>query len=151
MNKRQKYWLIVFLAVVFLPGIISCTNWNDKLWYSTIHGMTADVNKSLSKGGDVNARSEHGITLLMFAASQGYKDISRLLIDKGADVNAKDDKGYTILMYAVNNNNKDISELLIVKGADVNAKDNDGNTALGIAIKNKNPDIERLLKNAGAK
>jgi len=47
------------------------------------------VSELISKGADVNAKDEDGMTPLHWAASQGHKDIAELLIAKGADVNAK--------------------------------------------------------------
>jgi len=46
---------------------------------------------------DVNAKDEEGRTPLHLATSEGYKEVSELLIVKGADVNAKNVDGDTPL------------------------------------------------------
>ncbi len=50
----------------------------------------------VSYGANVNGRDDYGITALMVASYNGYKDIVELLISKGADVNVKTVKDYNI-------------------------------------------------------
>lgn len=43
---------------------------------------------------------ENGETPLCVAATAGYLDVVKTLLDAGADVNAKDNRGETVLAYA---------------------------------------------------
>ncbi len=43
----------------------------------------------LSKGADVNAKTQWGTTALHYAVPGGHREIAESLIAKGADVNAK--------------------------------------------------------------
>jgi len=53
----------------------------------------------------------------MIAASKGYENITRILIDAGADVNIKNDERNTALILATNNGHENISRILISSGA----------------------------------
>ena len=116
---------------------------------------TADVQRLIAAGANVNARDSRG-TALGHAAVENSVDMARFLIEAGADVNAKNDDGETALMNAlwVHRHQKS-SEMEIVKplleaGADVNAKCNDGTTALIYAARRSSVDVAELLIEAGA-
>ncbi|TET36367.1 MAG: hypothetical protein E3J72_09015 [Planctomycetota bacterium] len=104
----------------------------------------------LSKGADVNAKTNNGWTPLHWAANNGHKDAAVFLIEKCADVNAKDNGGGTPLHWAAWSGHKDTAELLIEKGADVNAKANDGWTPLHNTARWGHKDAAALLIEKGA-
>ena len=52
-------------------------------------GNIEAVKQHLVAGMDVNAKNSYGWTPLYYAASEGHKEITELLIAKGADVDAK--------------------------------------------------------------
>jgi ankyrin repeat protein len=77
------------------------------------------------KSIDVEARTggkEDGMTCLEIAASNGYFDICRLLIDKGADIEAKSSSGLTPLQYAAGQGEIEILRLLCDRGAGIEAR-----------------------------
>lgn len=87
----------------------------------------------LSRGTDVNAKDQQGITALMWSVMCDDIRLVRVLLDIGANPNSKvlkdrTRKGETALMMAVGNGH--IMNMLISKGADVNARSQDGTTAL---------------------
>jgi len=88
----------------------------------------------LSKGADVNAKANNGMTplhLLAAALRHEYdKGVVELLLAKGADVNARDKDGKTPLHLAAEACHKDVAELLLANKAEVDAKDNTGKTPL---------------------
>ena len=87
------------------------------LWYLTEH------------------RAKTGLTPLMEAASGGYVEVGRVLLDKGADVNAppvpssKD----TALTIAADKGHYRFVELLLSRGAAVDVKNKKGNSPLWLA------------------
>ena len=98
----------------------------------------------LTKGADVNARSDDG-TALMMAVRWGHAEIVKLLLEAGAQVDARHRLGYSALMMSVGRSipemnpprgqplpppAAEIMSLLLAKGADVNFLGRDGETAL---------------------
>src|SRR5258707_862060 len=73
---------------------------------------TAEVQKLLGEGADVNAKSKAGRTALMGAADLGQLDTVRVLLEQGADVDAKDRKGATALRLAEKYKYSSIAALL---------------------------------------
>ena len=69
-------------------------------------------------------------TPLMEAASGGYADIVKLLIDHGANVNAKSSVGNTALTYACCGGYEDVVKILLDAGADVEHQNENGHTPL---------------------
>ena len=93
-------------------------------------GSYAALERLLSEGADVNARSNGGETPLMLAAALGRLDVLGLLIDRGADVNAATDAGNTALMLAAARGQVDAARALIERGARVEHRNKFG---LGVA------------------
>jgi ankyrin repeat protein len=63
-------------------------------------GNTAAVQALLTRGADVNARKNDGLTALMMASQNGHYDVVGVLLAKGANVNARRNDGVTALMMA---------------------------------------------------
>ena len=99
---------------------------------AAMRGNIEAVKQHIAAGTDVNTKEVDGFTPLYFAAQNGQKEITELLIEKGADVNVKNYNkgGVTPLRGAVANSHMEIAELLIAKGANVNAKEDQGLTLL---------------------
>ena len=76
-----------------------------------------------------------GITALHYAASAGFTNVVREILDLGVDVNANDGIGRTPLDFAAQHNRMDVVELLLARGADMDAKDKKGLMALKDAEK----------------
>jgi RNA polymerase sigma factor (sigma-70 family) len=113
---------------------------NKALFDAVIAGDLTQVKNLLDKGADANATQQQGegkgITVLMFAASKGNVDITKLLIERGADVNGKQLKSMnTPLMLAAVASHLEVVNLLLEKGADVNMRNKSRETALKWAIR----------------
>ena len=114
----------------------------------------------ISKGADINATTNYGVTALMMASLSGSLAVVKALVEgkkafisifsKGADINAKDNKNRTALLDASITGHLEIVKYLISKGADINAKDNDGRTALADASANGHLEVVRYLISKGA-
>jgi len=80
----------------------------------------------ISGGAEVNARDNHGRTVLMIAVSSPFDDsadrlyvagLAKVLTAAGAEVNARDDQGKTALWYALDNKQTDTIKYLKKIGA----------------------------------
>jgi serine/threonine-protein phosphatase 6 regulatory ankyrin repeat subunit B len=156
--------------------LLAAMAWNTPAFCSEIHDAAARgdlpaVTSLLAKGTDVNARTDDGQTALMFASSNGHKDVVQLLVDKGADVNAKTTAqiitamqfggnfsgtaeiysvGSRALVFAATHGHTEVVQLLLAKGANVNAKDETGYTALINASAYGHKEVVQLMLGKGA-
>ena len=143
--KANKYWLIVlflFIAITLPACKRKGTGPSQKSENKALHSAasnrnkTADVERMLANGVDVDSRDKTGRTPLYNAAGLGHTHTVELLIDYGADVNTKDNKGETPLHVAAQSGMPDIAKLLLDADADANAKTNEGKTPLDYVNKN---------------
>ena len=120
----------------------------QKLFEAAKKGNVSDAQEALDAGADVNAKDDHQMTPLHWAAGFGHTDVVRLLIKKVADINAEDNKQWTPLHLAAISVHTDTVRLLIEKGANPNTKDRYQRTPLRDAILYGHQDIIRLLQEA---
>lgn len=113
----------------------------------TIKGRMNQVADYIKTGVDINGTDQEGNTALMFAASYGYFNIAKLLLDNKADPNIENfTEGYTPIFDAIRNSHLDVVKLLIKYGADLTITDNLGNTPLLVSIyKNSSNEIISAL------
>lgn len=149
-------------------------------FYHISWGNFPQVKQCLEKGADVEAVHENGCTPLQMAASCGYEEIVRLLINWDADMNhfsfgqptalgraaaighgelvqlllengAQVNRGgQKPLSKAVEAGCEDIVQVLLACGAGIDLMDVDGSTALGNAVKNGRVALAQLLLDNGA-
>ena len=74
-------------------------------------------------GADLEARSNTGMTPLMFAVRSGGIDVTRDLLDYGADPQATAPDGTTMLVLSIINAHWELASLLLDQGADPNRGD----------------------------
>jgi uncharacterized protein len=108
------------------------------------------VTHLLAFGGNPNAKNGDGWTPLMFASSDGAKEIVQLLLDKGADIDAIDNLGRTSIGFATHNNHIDVVKLLLDQRANPNIQSESGTSPLIMASTNGSIEIVRLLIEAKA-
>ena len=80
-------------------------------------GTPEQIKAMIDAGADVNAKDEHGMTPLMWAAQNQNSDVIAALLKAGADLNAKDGKGNTALDRARAYKNEKAATALIKAGA----------------------------------
>ena len=88
-------------------------------------------------GADVNARSNNGMTVLMWAANSSKAPVISALLAAGADVNAADPDGFTSLIWAAQSNGPEEMAALLDAGADARPRAKNGKSALDYAGQNE--------------
>ena len=77
------------------------TNRNTALTLACFQGRHEVVSLLLDRKANVEHRAKTGLTPLMEAASGGFVDVGRVLLDKNADVNAPPVPRYASPLYLV--------------------------------------------------
>ena len=131
-------------------------NVRDKMTQTTAleraveHGNREMVQVLLWAKADVNARDNHGQTVLMQLSENVTSELVWDLSNAGAKVNARDNDGDTPLINVADINNVDALKVLLDAGAKVNAANDEGETALMLAASNGRINNVRALIMAGA-
>ncbi|XP_066483552.1 ankyrin repeat domain-containing protein 17 isoform X3 [Tiliqua scincoides] len=128
------------------------TNRNTALTLACFQGRTEVVSLLLDRKANVEHRAKTGLTPLMEAASGGYAEVGRVLLDKGADVNAPPvpSSRDTALTIAADKGHYKFCELLISRGAHIDVRNKKGNTPLWLAANGGHLDVVQLLVQAAA-
>lgn len=128
------------------------TNRNTALTLACFQGRHEVVSLLLDRKANVEHRAKTGLTPLMEAASGGYVEVGRVLLDKGADVNAPPvpSSRDTALTIAADKGHCRFVELLLSRGAQVEVKNKKGNSPLWLAANGGHLNVVELLYNAGA-
>lgn len=125
--------------------------------WTILHGAAYNnniegVREILSSGTNPNCKTEDdGLDPLCVAVAQGFKEITRMLLDAGADINSTTSGGSTALREASRMNDVEAVKILIERGADldlVTSELHDG--PLVIAAAKGHSDIVGLLLSTGA-
>lgn len=134
-GEQYAYWLAdsfnEFLSMLVYDN---CSDEQDQetlpLFQAVERGAITAVEQYLASGGDVEARNNHGHTLLMASAIHRWPKLVRLLLSNSADPNARDKKGLSPLHHAAVHS-FDSVKLLLGAGADATARDHEGKGVLG--------------------
>ncbi|XP_046405893.1 uncharacterized protein LOC124170897 isoform X3 [Ischnura elegans] len=128
------------------------TNRNTALTLACFQGRHEVVSLLLDRKANVEHRAKTGLTPLMEAASGGFVEVGRVLLDKGADVNAPPvpSSRDTALTIAADKGHARFVELLLSRGAQVEVKNKKGNSPLWLAANGGHLSVVELLYGAGA-
>ena len=113
-------------------------------------GDLAAVDLLVSRGTDLDAATEEGVTPLMYAAHNGFPEVVEYLIGHGADVNAVPENGITALISASKTGDYEICKMLVDSGADIDVRDYNGLSALLYASAYNHPAVIALCIENGA-
>lgn len=128
------------------------TNKNTALTLACFQGRQEVVALLVDRKANVEHRAKTGLTPLMEAASGGYVEVGRVLLDKGADVNAPPvpSSRDTALTIAADKGHYAFVELLIKRGAAIDVKNKKGSSPLWLACNGGYLDVVQLLVAAQA-
>lgn len=88
---------------------------------AVVGGSTADIERLVRDGEDINARDGFGRTPLMVAAFRRDAAVARALIEFGANVNALEHQSYDVITIAAVQNDLEIVQLALASGGNVRA------------------------------
>lgn len=112
----------------------------------------AAVTELIAASVSPDQATPEGFSALHAAASKGFDDIGRLLLEAGANVDARDTDGWTPLLLAASQERYEATVALLLDfGADPNAEDFDEMwRPLTLAAESCRVEVARLLITAGA-
>lgn len=110
----------------------------------------AGVDRALSQGADINARSSIDLTAIFYACDNGDDAMVKALLDRGANPNAQAQHLLTPLRNAVGSGSSQCVGELLAAGADPNVLLGDS-TALDAAETRNDAVTAALLREHGAK
>ena len=113
-RHRQIIYLLfaTSIAVLFVGFISYNFNWGFSIYRAAELGKIDVVKKYLDSGGDINVKSDSGMTSLHHAAYRENKEVVELLIAKGASLNAQDFAGRTPLNVAIRYKQTETADIL---------------------------------------
>ena len=123
------------------------TNKNTALTLACFQGRHEVVATLLDRRANVEHRAKTGLTPLMEAASGGYVEVGKVLLEKGADVNAPPvpSSRDTALTIASDKGHKQFVDLVLKWGAHVDTKNKKGNTPIWLACNSGHLDVVHKL------
>ena len=117
-HRQIIYLLIATTLAMLFVGVISYNfNWGFSIFRAAELGKIEVVKKYLDSGGDINVKSDSGMTSLHHAAYRENKEVVELLIAKGASLNAQDFAGRTPLNVAIRYKQTETADILRKHGA----------------------------------
>lgn len=105
----------------------------------------------IAAGADVNARAEHGMQPIYYAAGHGKIDVIIVLLRHGANIEAKDKYGRTPLHAAIHTGKLETVKYLLKNGAKIDSKFNEGRQGIHLAAETGKIDVFEFLISQGAK
>ncbi|SFI86579.1 Ankyrin repeat [Treponema bryantii] len=124
------------------------------LMLSALHGSYDFIELLINSGADMNLLDISNDNLLMYAATQGAKELAEIIISRSKiKIDSKNLYGWTALLFAIKFNNLDFARVLLEHNANPNTCLLDGTSALQFSIeKNKEKKtISNLLIEYGAR
>ncbi|XP_046332501.2 ankyrin repeat and KH domain-containing protein 1-like [Haliotis rufescens] len=126
-------------------------NGNNILHLACFEGHVEMVKYILSQNIlDINSRGVHGRTSLMFAATEGHKDVFDSVMSKGGDASLVDTHGDNILLLACLGGHAEMVKYILSQNiVDINSRGLYGRTPLMVAVAGGYKDVFDLLVSEG--
>lgn len=115
-------------------------------------GHTVIVSELLKTGRDVNKYTFKGYSALHFSATNGQREMVRMLLDFGAEPERQSDENsqVTPLILAAQTGHKEVVAMLLAEDVDINKQTGKGASALMFASANGHSTVVELLLEQGA-
>ncbi|KAL9098799.1 MAG: hypothetical protein Q9163_005607 [Psora crenata] len=134
----------------FDPDVQDASGWTPLMIASSLKDEDGSVDLLLSKGADVNMKTNNGQTALHLTTSKSNLSIARKLLAHGASARVKDKQGQLPLHRAAAIGSVPLIELMLENRTPLNATDVSGLSALHHAISEGHGDAALALLRAGA-
>ena len=123
------------------------TNRNTALTLACFQGRHEVVALLVDRKANVEHRAKKGLTPLMEAATGGYVEVGKVLLDRGADIAAVHalTSRDTALTIAADKGHYRFVELLVNRGAPIDAKNKKGHSALWLACNGGHLEVVQFL------
>jgi len=162
----QTSWRMKFqktAALVLIVAMVMALWKGDRLWdqlagnprgdellfCASGSGALADIDRALSQGANINARSNSECTPIIIAAGAGEIDAVRALLARGADPSLTANAGVTAVHVAIVNDRPEVLGVLLGAGAKIDYV-NEGETPLDVAERFNRKAAVSLLRARGA-
>jgi ankyrin repeat protein len=118
---------------------------DNNLMVAASKGYTAEIERLLNRGADIDAETYEGATPLVFAVANNQLGSVQTLIGYRPDLNKFTSNNETPLIISVRNQNIEIAETLLRGGADIDLPDKNGATPIHYATLGGNFEFVDLL------
>lgn len=142
--------IINFALMMIAGSAVYAQNAKPDLYGAIYANDAAKVKAAIKAGADANQMNWSGPALAT-AATSGYANSVRALVESGANVNLKSPAGWNALMGAADNGHLDIVKYLVSQKADIHAVTKQGRTALIRAAYHGQTAVIQYLLSQGAK
>ncbi len=115
--ENNILWEITSELIRSVTGESKLSNDDIDLMTAVFWGKPKDLKPILERGANINAKTEHGYTPLMFASVYNNAVTVKFLVENGADMNLKNVNGESALYLTSLTCDKPVISTLIVKGA----------------------------------
>lgn len=140
--------ILSFIMAASVPLAISQPQLDDDIISVIQKEHLAGLVIWVAEGGDINAVTTEGNTLLMLACKTGDLSAIDFLLLQKPDLNVQNKGGATALMVAAKYGHKSVVEQLLSYDADPAIRTHKGVTAAGIARVHQQKEVYKLLKDA---
>ncbi|MGH8447577.1 MAG: ankyrin repeat domain-containing protein, partial [Solimonas sp.] len=113
-------------------------------------GRVDNIEMLLSRGAQINRRTQQGFTPLFFALKSGVPEAPLAVLEAGGDAGYVAPNGTSAVQLAMYQKDYAFAQRMIEHGADLQACDRGGNRLLHAAILADQPALVRLLLTKGA-
>lgn len=116
------------------------------LHWACFYGQLNAAELLIKAGADVNSLGQDYISCLLLAASNGFSELTKILLQNGAKINHMDIQGNTALMFASALNHPHTCNELIKFKPDITLRNEDGKSAYSFAIENNSFLAQKVLE-----
>ncbi|GBN29040.1 Ankyrin-3 [Araneus ventricosus] len=153
LHRASQFGHQKVLEILLGKGFEIDARWDNctPLHYAVIHNRCEIARLLISKGANVNAQNEEGMTALHWIARGNSVEMLQILLNGGADASIRDKENRSVTEIAVSCNQLDMVKIFLQgKNSDINLKGNEGFTLLHISAEIGSLEITKHLTLKGA-